>query len=94
MHKNYAAFCDAFTGSRIFGFSTHATKTSFDVQYQHQDVLLFGPETRGLPDSVKTELLPDRLLKIPMREPSRSLNLSNAVSIAVYEFWRQLEFSV
>lgn len=56
------------------------------------DALLFGPETQGLPDTVLATLPPERRLRIPMRPDSRSLNLSNAVAVTVYEAWRQLGF--
>jgi tRNA (cytidine/uridine-2'-O-)-methyltransferase len=62
------------------------------VEFDPDDALLFGPETRGLPDDVLTELPADTVLRLPMQPDSRSLNLANTVSIALYEAWRQLEF--
>ena len=56
------------------------------------DALLFGPETRGLPDAILDELAPSRRLRIPMLPESRSLNLSNSAAVVVYEAWRQLGF--
>jgi tRNA (cytidine/uridine-2'-O-)-methyltransferase len=56
-------------------------------------VLLFGPETRGLPETVLNELGPEAVLRLPMRPGSRSLNLSNAVAVSVFEAWRQLGFT-
>ncbi|MEK7839709.1 MAG: TrmH family RNA methyltransferase, partial [Pseudomonadota bacterium] len=61
--------------------------------YHPGEALLFGPETRGLPESLLASLPPDQRLRLPMRPGVRSLNLSNAVAIAVYEAWRQLEFA-
>lgn len=80
--------------SRLFGFTTHATRPYTDTQFQTNDALLFGPETRGLPKSILATLADTNRLRIPMRAQSRSLNLSNAVSVAVYEAWRQLDFEV
>ena len=77
---------------RVFGVTTKGLKNYSDVLYKCEDILLFGPETRGLPDNVLETILPDRRIRIPMTERSRSLNLSNAASIIVYEAWRQLKF--
>jgi len=77
---------------QIFAVSTRGTKTYSEPRYTCSDVLLFGPETRGLP----TQLLNDRRVKntirIPMKTDSRSLNLSNSVAIVAFEALRQLEF--
>ena len=62
------------------------------ASFQPGDALLFGPETRGLPDDVRNSVGTDHVLRLPMQEQSRSLNLSNTVSIIVYEAWRQLDF--
>ncbi|PJD92852.1 MAG: tRNA (uridine(34)/cytosine(34)/5-carboxymethylaminomethyluridine(34)-2'-O)-methyltransferase TrmL [Legionella sp.] len=75
---------------RIFCCSTKATQQYHEVDYQQEDILLFGPETRGLPQ----ELLDGYpSIRIPMCAGSRSLNLSNSVAIILFEAWRQLEFS-
>jgi len=63
------------------------------VNYLADDYLVFGPETRGLPQTVRAQLGEQRILRIPMLPDSRSLNLSNAAALAVYEAWRQLGFS-
>jgi len=63
------------------------------VQYQPGDCLLFGPETRGLPVDIRQSLGEDKVIRLPMQPDSRSLNLSNAVSIVTYEAWRQLDFA-
>jgi tRNA (cytidine/uridine-2'-O-)-methyltransferase len=78
--------------SRLFAFSTRGTRPYHDVAYRGTDTLLFGPETRGLPPEVMSRLDPDHVLRLPMRPESRSLNLSNAVAVVVYEAWRQLGF--
>ena len=77
---------------RVFAFSARARVPHTDVAYRAGDALLFGPESRGLPDEVLERFPSERRLRIPMRPRSRSLNLSNAVAVAVYEAWRQLEF--
>ncbi|MGA9992239.1 MAG: TrmH family RNA methyltransferase, partial [Thiobacillaceae bacterium] len=63
-----------------------------EASFKSGDVLLFGPETRGLPRELLEEFSPETRLKLPMKKDSRSMNLSNAVSVAVYEAWRQNGF--
>ncbi|MCY1305238.1 tRNA (cytidine(34)-2'-O)-methyltransferase [compost metagenome] len=65
-----------------------------EVAYQKGDALLFGPESRGLPEEVRESLPPEQRLRLPMRPNCRSLNLSNTVAVAVYEAWRQQGFSL
>lgn len=77
---------------RIFAFSTSGTRTYDTVAYRDGDVLLFGPETRGLPREILARAGTDAVLRLPMLPRSRSLNLSNAVAVVVYEAWRQLGF--
>lgn len=77
---------------RVFAFTRHARRRHVAPRYAHGDALLFGCETRGLPDDVMAAIEPDRRLRLPMQPDSRSLNLSNAVAVAVYEAWRQLDF--
>jgi tRNA (cytidine/uridine-2'-O-)-methyltransferase len=92
VHPSLDAALDALPGARVFAFTTRATTSYTDVSYAHGDVLLFGPEPTGLPDDVLAHpRLTDRL-KIPMLAGRRSLNLTNAASIAVYEAWRQTGF--
>lgn len=76
---------------RVFAFSTRGQILYTSVAYRTGDTLLFGPETRGLPAEVRQQFSA-RLVRIPMRSSSRSLNLSNAVAVALYEGWRQLKF--
>jgi len=75
-----------------FAFTTQASRSAYDVSYLPGDVLVFGSETRGLPPSIIAGFPADRQVRIPMREGVRSLNLSNAVAVAVYEAWRQSGF--
>lgn len=91
-HQNYSAFLTDVKPKRLFACSTHGRSLYTDVQYQSGDVLLFGPETRGLPKNLLSELDPTQVIRIPMLEQSRSLNLSNAVAIILYEGLRQLGF--
>ena len=74
---------------RIFCCTTKSKQNYADVQYQQEDILLFGQETRGLPDAIREA---HHTIRIPMQEQSRSLNLSNAVAIILFEAWRQLSF--
>ena len=92
LHKDYAAFLLAVAGKRIFACTTKGSQPHHQVRYQADDVLLFGPETRGLPDSVLAAIAPEFRIRIPMQPDSRSLNLSNAVAIISYEAWRQHDF--
>jgi len=80
------------SGGRVFACTTKGSTNYADLSFQPGDTLLFGPETRGLPDSVLTDSRVSARLRIPMREGSRSLNLSNAVAIVAFEAWRQNEF--
>ncbi len=91
-HANYLAFSTMLTGKRVFALSTHAEDNLFDARFEAGDVFLFGPETRGLPTKVGDSFAPGRRLRLPMTDSSRSLNLSNAVAIVVYEAWRQCHF--
>lgn len=77
---------------RLISFSTKQENSYAEFAFQPGDILLFGPESRGLPFSIRDQVVRENRLTIPMRHPSRSLNLSNCVSIAVYEAWRQHGF--
>ena len=79
--------------ARQFALTTKGGPAPSQVRFQDGDVLLFGPETRGLPSEVRDALPAERRLRVPMRPESRSLNLSNTVAVAVYEAWRQLGFN-
>jgi tRNA (cytidine/uridine-2'-O-)-methyltransferase len=78
---------------RLFALSTHGARRSGDVAYAAGDWFVFGCETRGLDPALRRHFLPDRLLRLPMRPGNRSLNLSNAVAVVVYEAWRQMGYS-
>lgn len=86
--NDWPSLVERVESERIWCFSKHGTRDYCDVAYQPADVLVFGGETRGLPNSV-LELQRERVLRIPMAGPVRSLNLSNAVAVAGYELLRQ-----
>jgi len=88
-YEDWSAFIEKNKDKRIFCCTTKAEQNYADVVYKSEDILLFGQETRGLPESIRNA---HRTIKIPMHENSRSLNLSNAVAIILFEAWRQLEF--
>ena len=92
-HNDYSTFHNTLTANqRIFAFTTKAQAIHCDINYRAEDVFLFGPETRGLPNEILDALPEQQKLRIPMFADSRSLNLSNSVAIAVYEAWRQFNF--
>jgi tRNA (cytidine/uridine-2'-O-)-methyltransferase len=80
-------------GKRMFAFTTRASRCYADVRYAAGDVLVFGQETRGLPQPLLEEFPGEACLRLPMRAGNRSLNLSNAVAVVVFEAWRQLGFT-
>lgn len=92
-HANYAAFLLNVKHGRVFACSTHGKRMYNDVEYQAEDILLFGPETRGLPRHLLDSLPAENVIRIPMLPTSRSLNLSNAVAIVLYEALRQGKFN-
>jgi len=91
-HDNYEKFKDENPDKRIIACSTKGKIKYSELKYQTNDVLLFGPETRGLPATVLNEISDHCIIRIPMLANSRSLNLSNASAIILYEAWRQLGF--
>lgn len=93
VHENWEACEQALAGQRFFAATTKASTPLHSLQYQAGDVFVFGPETRGLPDEMLTRFTPERRVRLPMRPDNRSLNLSNAVAITIYEAWRQNGFA-
>ncbi|WP_375056328.1 tRNA (cytidine(34)-2'-O)-methyltransferase [Zobellella sp. DQSA1] len=93
LHRSYADFQQAMAGRRLFACTTKGSRHYHEPAYQPGDVLLFGPETRGLPASVLDAVSPENRIRIPMQPDSRSLNLSNAVAVISYEAWRQQGFA-
>jgi len=92
-HASLAALLAEGSFGRVLAVTTRGTRRHTDVPFLADDLLLFGPETRGLPDEVLAGLPAGFRLRIPMRPGSRSLNLANAVAILVYEAWRQQGFA-
>jgi len=92
VHKGWNELRKNLLGRRMFALTTRASRLYTDIHYAAGDVLVFGAETRGLSQAVLGEI-PDQL-RLPMRPGNRSLNLSNAVAVVVFEAWRQLGFSI
>ncbi|HVC38250.1 MAG TPA: tRNA (uridine(34)/cytosine(34)/5-carboxymethylaminomethyluridine(34)-2'-O)-methyltransferase TrmL [Gammaproteobacteria bacterium] len=91
-HADLDTFIKDVMPARLFAISTRGRNLYVDTKFQAGDAFLFGPETRGLPQALLDALPPEQRLRIPMRPDNRSLNLSNAVAVIVYEAWRQLGF--
>lgn len=92
VHDDWSALSNALPGRR-FAFSTRGTTRFDQVEYRAGDVLVFGPETRGLPTDVLASFEPAARLRLPMIPGNRSVNLSNAVAVVVFEAWRQNGFA-
>ncbi len=92
-HKTLAACLAALDQPRVFALSTRSKTRHDSPDYKPGDAFLFGPETRGLPQEVLESVPPEQRLRLPMRENSRSLNLSNSAAVVVYEAWRQIDFA-
>jgi len=93
VHADFQCFLSVLLhGQRLFACTTKATQSHSAPCFRHSDVFLFGPETRGLPNTVIGSIPPEQQIRIPMCPQSRSLNLSNAVAIIAYEAMRQLDF--
>ncbi|SHI21309.1 tRNA (cytidine(34)-2'-O)-methyltransferase [Ferrimonas marina] len=91
-YPDYPSFLAAMAGRRVFALTTKGSRPHTEPSYQQGDVLLFGPESRGLPEAVREAIPTEQRVRIPMKAGARSLNLANAVSIVSYEAWRQLDF--
>lgn len=93
VHPSLDAAWQALSGGRVFAFTAHATTLFTEVGYQPGDVLMFGPEPTGLDAATLADAHITEAVRIPMLTGRRSLNLSNAAAVAVYEAWRQQGFS-
>lgn len=91
-HRSFNEFLLGVQPARVFACSTRGATIYSSPAFRPGDALLFGPETRGLPQSMLDAVAASRRLRIPMQEGGRSLNLSNAVAVVVYEAWRQQGF--
>jgi tRNA (cytidine/uridine-2'-O-)-methyltransferase len=93
VHAGWASCMEFLKGRRMFALTTKAKKNLFEVRFEENDVFVFGPETSGLPQELLDSFEPGMRLRLPMRPGNRSLNLSNAVAVTVFEAWRQLGFA-
>lgn len=92
-YPNLGAFLDSIRPSRTYALTTRGARVYADVEFQSGDALIFGAETRGLPQEFLDSLPETRRLYVPMQPGSRSLNLSNTVALVLYEAWRQQGFA-
>jgi len=92
-HADLAACLAALRPPRLFALTTRASRSLYDARFAAGDAFLFGPETAGLPQAVLDTFSAETRLKIPMRAGNRSLNLSNAAAVTVFEAWRQIAFA-
>jgi tRNA (cytidine/uridine-2'-O-)-methyltransferase len=93
VHENLERCLKALGQPRTYALSTRGGTAYAAADFQAGDTFLFGPETRGLPQSILDGLPPERRLRLPMRPDNRSLNLSNAAAVVIYEAWRQCAFA-
>ncbi len=93
VYAHFHEYLDTRKPPRIFALTTKGCRSYHHVRFAAGDALLFGPETRGLPADILEALPAEHCVRIPMQPDSRSMNLSNAVAVLVYESWRQLNFS-
>lgn len=92
VHDDWDAMLRHFAGRRLLAMTTRGSHSAFAHDFAADDVLVFGPETRGLPADILDTFAPIQRLRLPMQANSRSLNLSNAVAVMAYEAWRQTGF--
>lgn len=92
VHESWQAFLARERPRRLFALTTRGERRPTDVAFERGDYLVFGSETRGLPDEILGQFAPAQRLRLPMRPDNRSLNLSNAVAVTVFEAWRQAGF--
>lgn len=92
VHENFEDCLQALAGRRIFALTTKGHTRPDKVEFQHGDVFLFGPETRGLPAQILNNLPEQQKLRLPMLPGSRSMNLSNTVAVMLFEAWRQNDY--
>lgn len=92
VHADWHTCLNAFRDRRLFAVTTRGAWRYDAPAYRAGDVFVFGPETRGLPEDTLRAFAPERCIRLPMLEGRRSLNLSNAVAVVLYEAWRQVDF--
>lgn len=92
-HANYECFIAALQPEqRVFAMTTKGSRGHHTIEYRQDDVFLFGPESRGLPDTILDCMPTEQRIRIPMLPERRSLNLSNSVAITIFEAWRQHDY--
>ena len=92
VHADWQACFSVLNQARLFALTTSAKLSVFDARFREDDAFVFGSETAGLPQALLDAFKPEMRLRLPMRPSNRSLNLSNAVAVTVFEAWRQLGF--
>jgi tRNA (cytidine/uridine-2'-O-)-methyltransferase len=92
VHADWPSCLAALAGARVFACSTKASVRHTGPRYRPGDAFVFGPETRGLPDALLQSVPAEQRIRLPMRPGNRSLNLSNAVAVTIFEAWRQCGF--
>jgi tRNA (cytidine/uridine-2'-O-)-methyltransferase len=92
-HDSLADCLDSIRPQSLYAISTRGGRSLYQVELAAGDAFLLGPETRGLPQELLDEMPAERVVRIPMRPGNRSLNLSNAAAVVVYEAWRQAAFA-
>lgn len=92
VHENWSLCFSYFLGRRILAIETCGDKYYHEMEYKSDDALLFGSETKGLPQAIMDSLGKENILKLPMMHGQRSLNISNSVAIAIYAAWRALDY--
>ena len=93
VYEDWAACQQALHGKRMFALTTKGSTRHTDLQFKDEDVFVFGPESRGLPEDIRAQFAPEHRVRLPMLPHSRSLNLSNSAAILLYEAWRQTGFT-
>jgi tRNA (cytidine/uridine-2'-O-)-methyltransferase len=93
VHENWEACQATLKGRRLFAATTKGATRHDQIEFRPGDVFVFGPESRGLPQEVLDAFPTTHRMRLPMQAQSRSMNLSNAVAVTVYEAWRQLDFA-
>ena len=93
VYENWTECKTALIGKRLLAITTKGSTRHSDISFADEDVFVFGPETRGLPEEIRAEFTPEHRVRLPMLAQSRSLNLSNSAAVLLYEAWRQVGFT-
>lgn len=93
VYEDWTACQAALQGKRMFALTTKGSTRHTDLSFADEDVFVFGPESRGLPEEIRNQFTPEHRVRLPMLPHSRSLNLSNSAAILLYEAWRQIGFT-